>query len=251
MNLEKRSSDQFTAARYSEIAKHYNGDWRGELTPELQAEVEQFIQYVGEPPKRILDSGCGTGKISTHLAQLGYSVFCLDLSEGMLREAVGNSHQQQVDIFPFIGNMRAHAVASSSMDAIWNMAALVHLDRKGKEQAITDYQRILSPGGVLHISVQNLLSKKHLERVAQSYLYWLGYDDDNKIYQKRKTPNEVKDGMGIVERFIQGYAYLDDRHWFFPTKMELIGLLKNHDFEILDANSAFAKRSSIFARKMR
>lgn len=104
------------------------------------------------------------------------------------------------------------------MDAIWNMAALVHLDRKGKEQAITDYQRILSPGGVLHISVQNLLSKKHLERVAQSYLYWLGYDDDNKFYQKRKTPNEVKDGMGIVERFIQGYAYLDDRHWFFQPK---------------------------------
>jgi ubiquinone/menaquinone biosynthesis C-methylase UbiE len=135
------------------------------------------------------------------------------------------------------------------MDAIWNMAALVHLEKAGKEQAIVEYQRILSPGGILHISVQNLLSNKHLERVVQSYSHWLGYDENNQFYQVKKTPDEVRSGLGLIDRCMQGYAYLDDRHWFFPTKLELVSVLKKHGFEVIESNSTFAKRTSIFARK--
>lgn len=249
MRPEALTRDQETAARYSNIAKDYSQDWRGKLTPDLKEQVAVFCNYLGPAPKTVLDAGCGTGKISTYLAELGYTVTGLDLSQGMLNETVRSAHEKKVEVTPVLANMRQLPIASASIDAIWNMAALVHLDSAGKATTLSEYQRILKPGGILHLSVQNLLHKKHLKRIFQSYLYWLGYDENNQFYQDNKSLAEILKGLSIVERFIQGYAYLDDRHWFFPTKTQLTTLLCENKFEILESNKAVAKRTSIYAKK--
>lgn len=249
MRSETSTRDRETAARYTNIAKDYSQDWRGKLTPDLRDQVTVFCNYLGPAPKKILDAGCGTGKISTYLAELGYEVTGLDLSQGMLNETVKNAAEKRVEVKPVLANMRQQPIASASLDAIWNMAALVHLDSAGKATTISEYQRILKPDGILHLSVQNLLHKKHLKRILQSYLYWLGYDENNEFYQHHKSPAEIFQGLNIIARFFQGYAYLDDRHWFFPTKAQLTTLLTQNDFEILASNQVLAKRSSIYARK--
>jgi ubiquinone/menaquinone biosynthesis C-methylase UbiE len=241
--------DQETADRYSEIARHYSQDWRGELTQDLKSQVAEFCEYLGAPPKKILDAGCGTGKISTYLAKLGYEPIGLDLSYGMLKETVSEASSKQLSVRPILANMRHQPLANASVDGVWNMAAIVHLDHAGKQAAIAEYNRILNPGGILHLSVQNLFHKKHLRRIAQSYLYWLGYDENNQYYQQKKSLKEIQQGLGLISRLMQGYAYLDNRHWFFPTKNELMALLSKSGFQVLDSNHAFSKRTSIFARK--
>jgi hypothetical protein len=65
----------------------------------------------------------------------------------------------------------------------------------------------------------------------------------------KKSLKEIQQGLNLVSRFMQGYACLDNRHWFFPTKMELMSLLSESNFQVLDSNHSFSKRTSIFARK--
>src|SRR4051794_41736868 len=46
-----------------------------------------FVAGLVEPPGRVLDAGCGTGRVAIRLAELGYAVVGVDLDVSMLREA--------------------------------------------------------------------------------------------------------------------------------------------------------------------
>jgi SAM-dependent methyltransferase len=47
----------------------------------------RFVARLVEPPARVLDAGCGTGRVAIRLAELGYAVVGVDLDATMLREA--------------------------------------------------------------------------------------------------------------------------------------------------------------------
>jgi SAM-dependent methyltransferase len=46
-----------------------------------------FVAGLVEPPARVLDAGCGTGRVAIRLAGLGYDVVGVDIDAAMLREA--------------------------------------------------------------------------------------------------------------------------------------------------------------------
>ena len=47
----------------------------------------RLVERLVSPPARLLDAGCGTGRIAVRLAELGYPVVGVDVDEPMLREA--------------------------------------------------------------------------------------------------------------------------------------------------------------------
>lgn len=244
VNLEAQ-----TTKRYTEIAKDYNKDWRGQHDGEQLACLRQFENLVGNAPKTILDAGCGTGKDSVFLASEGYKVVGLDLSSGMLEKMVENTSVEGVKASAIIGNMRSLPFPDCSFDGVWNAASLVHLSPEAKKEAVGEFYRVLKPGGILHIWVQNLLSPKHLKRVIQSYFCHLGYDAQNKFYIRPKNVGEIFSSGSLIERVRRGYAYLDKRYWFYPTKTELVGSLRDEGFSIIESNQILSRRLSVFARK--
>lgn len=60
--------------------------------------IDRMLQKHGGPGKRLLDLGCGTGCISIPLAQRGYQVTGVDISEEMLATAREKSRALQLDI---------------------------------------------------------------------------------------------------------------------------------------------------------
>ena len=60
--------------------------------------IDRMLQKHGGPGKRLLDLGCGTGCISIPLAQRGYQVTGVDISEEMLAAAREKSRALQLDI---------------------------------------------------------------------------------------------------------------------------------------------------------
>src|SRR4051794_31813147 len=46
-----------------------------------------FVSGLVDPPAKVLDAGCGTGRVAIRLAGLGYAVVGVDLDAAMLNEA--------------------------------------------------------------------------------------------------------------------------------------------------------------------
>ncbi len=236
-NLNRKEKE--TIMRYDEIAEDYNKDWRGGHDKTQLKHLKKFIQIIGIPPKKILDVGCGTGKDCLYFASYKYDAYGIDLSQGMLKKAIENSQTKNLKINLSFGNMRKINFPDNYFDGVWTTAAIVHLSPEDKKRAIQEFYRILKPNGFLHIWVQNFFSAKRSFRLLQSYFNYL------------KNPN-IKFGMKIKslrERMVTGYAYLDNRHWFYPKKYFLIKTLRKAGFSILETNHLFSKRLSIYAKR--
>ena len=67
---------------YSNIAKYYDLQDEDFLNEDLYF----YEKYTGESGNRILELGCGTGRVSLWLAERGYNVTGLDLSSTMLKQ---------------------------------------------------------------------------------------------------------------------------------------------------------------------
>lgn len=65
------------AARFRDLAAQ-GGDVHGEAA---------FVAGLVDPPARVLDAGCGTGRVAIRLAELGYDVVGIDVDAAMLMEA--------------------------------------------------------------------------------------------------------------------------------------------------------------------
>lgn len=241
-------SDQQNAQRYTEIARNYRQDWRGESTLDLVDKYSVFLQKLGEGSKQILDVGCGTGKASLFFSRLGYQVCCLDLSAGMLQETM-NQKGSGDNLSATLANMKKLPFASNSFDGLWTMASVVHLPREDRKISFSEFYRVLKPDGVLDLSVQNRLSPKHLKRIFQSWLFDIGYDNNNRYYQQLKKPVDIVHGFSIMRMLVDGYAFMDDRHWYFPTTYELQSSLSEAGFLVDTINSPFEKRIDILAIK--
>ena len=83
--------------RWQEIAREAAGpDYAREYAERFRALAERgedphgeasFLAGLVEPPARVLDAGCGTGRVAIRLAELGYAVVGVDVDASMLRQA--------------------------------------------------------------------------------------------------------------------------------------------------------------------
>jgi len=227
-----------TIKRYNEIAKEYTNDWRGRLDATDPAKPIQFEKLVGPPPGKILDAGCGTGKHSIYFARKGYSVYGIDRSLGMLKEAVKNSVGLQINFV--MEDIRALSFPNDFFDGLWTVATIAHLPPVDRQKFIQEAYRVLKPNGILYIGAHNLFSKKHLFRLTKFYLSHL-VPPNNCLTAKIKV---------VVAWAKTGYLFLDNRHWFYPWKSSLLKILRQTGFSVLESNFWFLKRLSIYARKI-
>jgi ubiquinone/menaquinone biosynthesis C-methylase UbiE len=71
--------------QYTSIAGYYDDLYGAGIGEDLK----WFRHVLGEPPCRVLEIGCGTGRVSVELARMGYEVVGVDVSDGMLSIAQG------------------------------------------------------------------------------------------------------------------------------------------------------------------
>ena len=112
-------------------------------------------------PARVLEAGCGTGYVAGLLAErYGWIMFPADLSaDGLsIARSRGLSRLCQIDI--------AHCpFRSESFDAVLSLDVLVHFPAGEEAAALAEFNRVLTPGGmlVLRVSALNLLRSRHSE----------------------------------------------------------------------------------------
>jgi len=100
-----------------------------------------------EKPLRVLDVGCGEGRLTAELAQVGYAVIGVDLAEEPLRRA--REQHPGLDV-RLVGEDGQWPLADASFDAVWAGETIEHvLDTSGW---LSQVRRVLRSGGSLLLS---------------------------------------------------------------------------------------------------
>jgi ubiquinone/menaquinone biosynthesis C-methylase UbiE len=101
-----------------------------------------------QPGQRVLDLGCGYGRIALPLA-LDRPVVGLDLSSTLLRAAGARARREGVDVGLVRATMRTLPLASGSVDVVLCLWSAFNelLDREEQLATIREVWRILTVGG--------------------------------------------------------------------------------------------------------
>jgi 2-polyprenyl-3-methyl-5-hydroxy-6-metoxy-1,4-benzoquinol methylase len=117
---------------------------------------------LGAIPKaalRVLDIGCGTGRLARAAATERRTVLAIDLSPAMIERAsaAGAAHKVRFQC----GNFFALDLAPGSFDCVYSAATLHHMPI---DRALTRMSALLAPGGrlIVHDLLQNTRIAQHL-----------------------------------------------------------------------------------------
>lgn len=196
LNADSSSSRYESVQRaYDTVAADYAAllpDTRAEAPIDL-AMVDAFIAAVGTG-SRVLDAGCGTGRMSRYLADREVSVEGVDLSPGMV--AIASKHHP--DLTFTVGSISDLPYEDQSFDGVMLWYSTIHTTRDGQARLYREASRVLRVGGRLLVAFQ---AGKGIHDTSQTYRRY-GHDVD--LVRYRFTPDEAAEWMtasGLLEVF--------------------------------------------------
>jgi len=118
------------------------------------------LDRLGLPTRwtRVLDFGCGAGRLSQALAEHADQVVGLDVSAPMLETARSLDRSDGRCHFVLTEDADLRAFPDASFDLVYSERVLQHLPRPVLESYLAEFVRVLRPGGLalLHIPTRPL-----------------------------------------------------------------------------------------------
>ncbi|NIJ12109.1 SAM-dependent methyltransferase [Saccharomonospora amisosensis] len=155
-----------TRASYDTMAEDY-AEW---ARPELAARpldramlggFAELVHAAGSGP--VADIGCGSGRITGHLAELGLPAFGIDLSPGMVAVA----RRSYPRLWFGVGSLTALGLADGKLGGVVAWYSIIHVPRELLPDVIADLHRVLAPGGYLQLAFQVGDGLLHLDNALQ------------------------------------------------------------------------------------
>jgi SAM-dependent methyltransferase len=129
-----RTSYDTVAVSYAELVQ--------DGPPEEAANLDLFAKLASG---RVLDVGCGPGRVAGLLHDRGLDVIGIDLSPGMIdiarREHPGPDFR--------VGSMTDVDLPDGELGGVISWWSIIHLPRAVVPQVFAEFYRVLAPGGVL------------------------------------------------------------------------------------------------------
>jgi SAM-dependent methyltransferase len=140
---DTRMSYDTVAASYADQTRHLLAE-----TPEERQVLALFADMVrGQGGGTVADVGCGPGRITAELRQLGVDAFGIDLSPGMIEVARRDHPAARFEV----GSMTDLALADASLAGLVAWYSLIHIPDDAIGSAFAQFHRVLRPGGPLLI----------------------------------------------------------------------------------------------------
>lgn len=174
---------------YDRLAKEYDSGRFGNSYGKFIDEQERAIldkRLKGVNPDRVLDMGCGTGRL------LGYADSGIDASGAMLAEAQKKFPGKKL----LQGDAARTPFEDAIFDAVISFHVLMHLDKEKTESLLTEASRVLKKGGRFIFDVP---SRKRRKAVGYKAADWHGANAF-AIRELRKSPGnwELKSYQGVL-----------------------------------------------------
>jgi ubiquinone/menaquinone biosynthesis C-methylase UbiE len=142
---------------YNDIAGEYDEriPGAGPADDMFTATEIDFLLGKIQPEERVLDIGCGTGRFTVPLAELGTDVSALDISTGMLEVLRGKLDAKGLSADLRQGDMAHMPFPDNSFDAVTSFLALMHIPLADRPAVFREVSRVLKPGGRMILGVKN------------------------------------------------------------------------------------------------
>jgi ubiquinone/menaquinone biosynthesis C-methylase UbiE len=142
-----------TRASYDAIARDYAEHFRDELASKpldraLLATFAELVQTTGGG--RVVDIGCGTGRVTAHLHDLGLDVAGIDLSPGM----VGAARRLHPHLTFGTGSMTDLDLPDRSVTGLLAYYSIIHIPDDLLPRVLAGFARVLAPGGQVLLAFQ-------------------------------------------------------------------------------------------------
>jgi SAM-dependent methyltransferase len=146
---------------YDTLAEDYAAllpDTRAEAPPDL-AMVDAFAGAVtsGDDP-RVLDAGCGAGRMSRYLADRGCRVEGIDLSPGMVAAA----RRDHPELFFIPASLTALPFADNQFAGVLLWYSIIHTPPAGQARIFAEVSRVLRPAGHVLVGFQAGEGTRHV-----------------------------------------------------------------------------------------
>lgn len=209
MNKQANSSGQghtWDHSTHADFYDYYANESQSEATRQrfrgIQASVLRVAAQAGMGANlHVGDVGCGAGTQCRMWAELGHSVFGVDVNEPLIRLAQQRSNDAGLKIAFKVGTATALPWPDQFLDVCLVPELLEHVD--DWQSCLTEAARVVRPGGVLFLSTTNVLCPKQQEFNLPFYSW---YPARLKRYCER---------LAITSRpAIANHAKYPAVHWF-------------------------------------
>jgi SAM-dependent methyltransferase len=217
---------------YETIASYYDL-----IHADLTDDIDFVIRMGSDIKGRVLELGCGTGRLLIPLARVGHIVTGLDSSRVMLAEAerkittIRDESQNRINLVE--ADMIQFELNTIFNFAIYGHNTFMHVAKKDVESALQCLRRHLSSGSPLLIDVDNpnevadpeidhlLVFERSLtfpqskDILVQTASSWV--DPEEQVRQTTWIFDRSPAGGGSVTRNVVESSF----HYYFPHQIEL------------------------------
>lgn len=196
------------------------------------------------PGKSVLDLGCGYGRHTVEMATLGLAVYCIDLSDFLIKKAKILSSHYNNSVYPLRGDMR-FIPFKRHFDAVLSFFTSFGYFEKEEdnERVVLQVSQVLQTGGYFFLDYLNLphalatLVSRDRRKV-----------DDKIVTQKRRfnkatfriekdisirTVNEVRE----YHESVRAFSFIELGSFFHEAGLKCIATYGNYDGSKYSKNS--------------
>ena len=153
-----------------------------------QGDAERLAPLIA-PSDTVLDLGCGIGRVVRYVAPLCGTIWAVDASDAMLGYARARLQGLPNVRFATCVGTSIPEVGDDSVDVVYSLITLQHLEREDAFALLRDVRRVLRPGGRAYITFPNLLSDVYLDSFIRDVD---GGEVANPARARVYTPQEVE-----------------------------------------------------------
>ncbi|MEV0356202.1 class I SAM-dependent methyltransferase [Nocardia sp. NPDC050697] len=136
--------DHAVAAAYDAVAELYTDVTRDQVATDPYGRA-LFSAFAEQVRGQVLDAGCGPGRITAHLRDLGVEIAGLDLSKRLIETARSEYPGLSFDV----GDLTALPHADGTLGGIVSWYSFIHIEPSRLPAVFAEFARALAPGGKL------------------------------------------------------------------------------------------------------